>query len=153
MMEGAKTQKAVLPGRMLYTMIRVTDLDRSVAFYRDVLGMQEVRRETFSEGRFTLVFMGYGKVLDETLIELTYNWDDNQYTHGSGYGHLALEVDDIFGACARITNKGVRILREPGPMTWPVDETGHRENIAFIEDPDGYQIELVEAVTQSEESK
>lgn len=148
-MESSETRKAMLPGRMLYTMIRVTDLDRSVAFYRDLLGMREMRRETFSEGRFTLVFMGYGKVPDEMLIELTYNWGDNSYTHGTGYGHLALEVDDVFAACERLGSKGVKILREPGPMNWPVDETGHREKIAFIEDPDGYQIELVEAMTQS----
>lgn len=148
MMESAKTQKAVLPGRMLYTMIRVTDLDRSVAFYRDVLGMQEVRRETFTEGEFTLVFMGYGNAPNETLIELTYNWGDNSYTHGTGYGHLALEVGDIYAACERLDSLGVNITRKPGPMTWPVDETGHRENIAFIEDPDGYQIELVEAMMQ-----
>lgn len=133
------------PKRMLYTMIRVTDLDRSTAFYGDVLGMREVRRETFTEGQFTLVFMGFGKEPDEMLIELTYNWGDNSYAHGTGYGHLALEVEDIYKACDRMRGMGVKINREPGPMTWPVDETGHRENIAFIEDPDGYQIELVEA--------
>jgi len=136
---------SLLPCRMLYTMIRVTDLERSVAFYSDALGMREVRRETFTEGRFTLVFMGYGKAPDEMLIELTYNWDDSQYTHGTGYGHLALEVEDILAVCERLAGMGVNIIRKPGRMTWPVDETGHRENIAFIEDPDGYQIELVEA--------
>lgn len=78
----------------------------------------------------------------------TFNWGDNQYTHGTGYGHLVLKVDDLFSACERLGSKGVKIIREPGLMTWPVDETGHRENIAFIEDPNGYQIELVEAPTQ-----
>ena len=132
MTEVSKIFKGAIPDRMLYTMIRVTDLGRSVAFYRDVLGMREVRRETFSEGRFTLVFMGYSNKPDEMLIELTCNWGDNSYEHGTGYGHLALEVEDIFVACDRLGGMGVKIIREPGSMTWPVDETGHRENIAFI---------------------
>ena len=96
--------------------------------------------------------MGYGNKLDLMLIELTYNWGENSYEHGTGYGHLALEVEDIFAACERLNDMGVKIIREPGPMTWPVDETGHRENIAFIEDPDGYQIEFVEAMRQREVS-
>jgi len=99
-----------------------------------------------------LAFLGYSNKPDSMLIELTYNWDENSYEHGTGYGHLALEVEDIFAACERLNDMGVKIIREPGPMTWPVDETGHRENIAFIEDPDGYQIELVEKMTQREVS-
>ena len=135
---------AVIPSRILYSMIRVTDLDRSAAFYRDVLGMRELRRETFSEARFTLVFIGYGEESSNAALELTYNWDTDVYTHGSGYGHLALEVEDIYCACERLINLGVKTTRAPGPMTAAPDETGERETIAFIEDPDGYRIELIE---------
>jgi lactoylglutathione lyase len=143
--DAQQTGGKALPSRILYTMIRVSDLDRSVAFYRDLLGMHEIRRETFTEGQFTLVFMGYSNKPDEMLIELTYNWGERSYVHGTGYGHLALEVEDIFAARDRLGGMGVKIIREPGLMTWSVDETGHRENIAFIEDPDGYKIELAEA--------
>lgn len=134
---------AATPNRILYTMLRVADLDRSVAFYRDALGMREIRRETFSEGRFTLAFMGYPDGF--VTIELTWNWDQTSYRHGTGYGHVALEVADLYAACGRLTKMGVKILRLPGPMTFTVDETGARENIAFLEDPDGYRIELIEA--------
>lgn len=125
-------------------MIRVRTLDRSIAFYRDALGMRELRRETFTDGRFTLVFMGYEGEENVPTIELTWNWDDNDYSHGSGYGHIALGVADIYGACARLKDMGIKIKRDAGPMTHAVDETGSRENIAFLEDPDGYNIELVE---------
>jgi len=125
-------------------MIRVSDLDRSIAFYRDALSMREMRRETFTDGRFTLVFMGYGNKENEPTIELTWNWDDNKYSHGSGYGHVALGVADIYDACARLKAMGIEITRDAGPMTYAVDETGSRENIAFLEDPDGYKIELIE---------
>lgn len=134
---------AATPNRILYTMLRVADLDRSVAFYRDALGMREIRRETFSEGRFTLAFMGYPDGF--VTIELTWNWDQTSYRHGTGYGHVALEVADLYAACERLTKMGVKILRLPGPMTFTADETGPRENIAFLEDPDGYRIELIEA--------
>ncbi|MCG7984637.1 lactoylglutathione lyase [Candidatus Thiodiazotropha endoloripes] len=135
----------VLPSRILYTMIRVSDLDRSVAFYRDLLGMRELRRETFTEGRFTLVFMGYEEVSPHAWIELTYNWDQDSYELGTGYGHVALEVDDIYAAFERLEQAGVSVVLRPGPMTIAPDETGHREVIAFIEDPDGYKIELIQA--------
>lgn len=141
---NSQDNSAVIPHRILYTMIRVGDLDRSLAFYRDALGMCEVRRETFPEGRFTLVFMGYGDAPAAATIELTWNWDAAEYTHGSGYGHVALEVADIRAACARLEAQGVKILRPAGPMTYAPEETGERENIAFIEDPDGYRIELIE---------
>ena len=134
----------IVPKRILYTMIRVGDLDRSVAFYRDALGMHEVRRETFPEGRFTLVFLGYGDEASTAVIELTYNWDETAYTHGSGFGHIALAVPDIQSTCKRLSEMGVRILRAPGPMSFAPEETGETENIAFIEDPDGYRIELIE---------
>lgn len=137
--------QSVIPTRLLYTMIRVGDLDRSVAFYRDTLGMNELRRENFTEGRFTLVFIGYGDEKSNAVVELTYNWDEDNYEQGSGYGHMALEVGDIYAACNRLRDMDIKITREPGPMTFPVDETGHKENIAFIEDPDGYMIELIQS--------
>lgn len=132
-----------VPNQILYSMIRVGDLDRSIAFYRDALGMREVRRETFPEGRFTLVFMGY-EGSDGVTLELTWNWDESDYTHGTGYGHLALGVSDVVDACVRLTRQGVKIVRPAGPMTFAPEETGERESIAFIEDPDGYRVELIE---------
>jgi len=126
-------------------MYRVSDLERSVSFYTDVLGMTELRRENFTEGRFTLVFIGYGDEQSNAVIELTYNWDESNYQHGSGYGHIALEVEDIDVVCKRFAEMDVKILREAGPMIFAVDETDHREVIAFIEDPDGYKIELISA--------
>lgn len=134
-----------LPFRILYTMFRVSNLERSIHFYEKTLGMQEQRRETFTEGRFTLVFMGYGNMNTHATIELTYNWDQDSYQHGTRYGHVALQVKDIYAACKQIENDGYTVLREPGPMTYAVDETGHKEIIAFIEDPDGYKIELIQA--------
>ncbi len=143
-----ETPSSSIPSRLIYTMVRVGDLDRSIAFYRDALGMRELRRETFTEGRFTLAFMGYGDAASNAAIELTYNWDENSYEIGTAYGHLGLEVADVHAACARLAGMGITIVREPGPMTYPVDETGHQEVIAFIEDPDGYKIELVAASAQ-----
>ncbi|MEH6608711.1 MAG: lactoylglutathione lyase [Halioglobus sp.] len=138
------SEPSALPASILYTMIRVSDLDRSIAFYRDALSMRELRRETFTDGRFTLVFMGYENDQNAPTIELTWNWDQQEYSHGSGYGHVALGVADIYGACARLNGMGIEIARDAGPMTHAVDETGSRENIAFLEDPDGYKIELIE---------
>lgn len=140
-----KNNQFAIPSRILYTMIRVGDLDRSVSFYRDALGMKELRRENFTGGRFTLVFMGYGDEISNATIELTYNWDEDSYELGTGYGHVALMVSEIYAACKRLDGMGVKIIREPGPMTYAVDETGHKEDIAFIEDPDGYKIELIQA--------
>tara|TARA_R110002073_G_scaffold250588_1_gene413299 strand:- start:441 stop:923 length:483 start_codon:yes stop_codon:yes gene_type:complete len=135
---------STLPTRVLYTMFRVSDLDRSIAFYRDALGMKELRRENFTEGRFTLVFIGYGDEASNAVIELTYNWDENTYQHGTRYGHVALGVTDIYATCTHLGKLGVTVLRGPGPMTYSVDETGVKEVIAFIEDPDGYKIELIQ---------
>ena len=131
------------PRAILYTMVRVQDLDRSLRFYCDVLGMQEKRRETFTDAKFTLVFVGYRD--SDALIELTYNWGDNTYSHGTGYGHIALEVRDMQRVCNQLSEKGVEITRAPGPMKMAPDETGERETIAFIKDPDGYRIELIQA--------
>ena len=139
---------AGLPRRILYTMIRVSDLDRSLDFYIGALGMHELRRESFTEGRFTLVFIGYKAEESSTVLELTYNWGDNTYEHGTGYGHLALAVADITGACKRLAQMGVKVVRPPGPMMFAADESSTRENIAFVEDPDGYRIELIEKARQ-----
>ncbi len=139
----SSSELSAVPSEILYTMIRVSDLDQSIAFYRDALGMRELRRETFTQGRFTLVFMGYGNAKSGPTIELTWNWDDQEYSHGNGYGHVAIGVADIFGACERLKGMGVAITRAAGPMTYAVDETGHREDIAFLTDPDGYKIELI----------
>ena len=123
--------------RILHTMLRVGDLDRSIAFYTDVLGMRLLRRKDYPEGRFTLAFVSYQDESEGAAIELTHNWDTPQYDLGNGYGHVALAVDDVYAACDRIREKGGRITREPGPMK-------HGSTIlAFVEDPDGYKIELL----------
>ncbi|MBL4673083.1 MAG: lactoylglutathione lyase [Arenicella sp.] len=129
--------------KIIYTMIRVSDLDRSVAFYTDVLGMSVFRREEYPEGRFTLVFVGYGDESSNSTIELTFNWDENEYQHGTAYGHLALGVDDIYAACDHLKSNGVNITRAPGPMAFTATN-GVCDVIAFIQDPDGYKIEIIE---------
>jgi len=125
--------------RFLHTMIRVGDLDRSIAFYTDLLGMRLLRRSDYPEGRFTLAFVGYGEEAANTVIELTHNWDTQSYELGGGFGHLALGVPDIYKACADLEAAGAKITRAPGPMK-------HGSTIiAFVEDPDGYKIELIQA--------
>jgi lactoylglutathione lyase len=119
-------------------MIRVTDIDKSIAFYRDHLGMNLLRRTDYPEGQFTLAFLGYGKESDCTVIELTYNWDNRTYDIGTAFGHLALATADIYATCEALAAKGVTIPRAPGPMK------GGTTVIAFIEDPDGYKIELIQ---------
>lgn len=131
------------PNAILYTMVRVQDLDRSLKFYCDALGMQELRRETFTDAKFTLVFVGYAN--SDASIELTFNWGDISYSHGTGYGHIALEVQDIHQTCSRLSKMGVEISRAPGPMKTSSDESYTREIIAFIKDPYGYNIELIQA--------
>ena len=124
--------------RMLHTMLRVGDLQRSIAFYTQVLGMQLLRQREYPRGRFTLAFLGYGPESEQTVLELTHNWDTSSYEHGDGYGHIALGVDDIHITCAGITDQGGRVVREPGPMK-------HGSTvIAFVEDPDGYKVELID---------
>ncbi len=124
--------------RLLHTMLRVGDLERSIRFYCDVLGMKLLRRKDYPEGKFTLAFVGYGDESTTAVLELTHNWDRDHYHLGDGYGHVALGVDDIHATCARLREAGARITREPGPKTH--DTTV----IAFLDDPDGYKIELIE---------
>ena len=124
--------------RMLHTMIRVGDLERSIAFYTEVLGMHVLRRKDYPEGRFTLAFVGYGPEDEGAVIELTHNWDTQSYELGNGFGHIAIAVDNIFAACERIRERGGVITREPGPMKHGTTV------IAFVRDPDGYAIELIE---------
>jgi lactoylglutathione lyase len=125
--------------RILHTMLRVLDLEKSIDFYTRLLGMKLLRRNDYEGGRFTLAFIGYGSEADTTVIELTHNWDQKEpYAIGSGYGHIAIGVPDIHGACERLAAEGVKIPRPPGPMK-------HGSTvIAFIEDPDGYKVELIE---------
>lgn len=124
--------------RMMHTMLRVTDLDRALAFYCDVMDMKLIRRKDYPEGRFTLAFVGYGDERDSTVLELTHNWDTNAYEMGGAYGHIAIGVDDVYATCDRIRARGGRIVREAGPMK------GGRTVIAFVEDPDGYKVELLQ---------
>lgn len=129
--------------RMLHTMLRVGDLERSLRFYTEVLGMQLLRRKDYPSGRFTLAFVGYGEETDHTVLELTHNWDTDHYALGDGYGHIALGVDDIQATCAAIADKGGRVVREPGPMK-------HGSTvIAFVEDPDGYKVELIQLASRA----
>jgi lactoylglutathione lyase len=123
--------------RILHTMLRVGDLDRSIKFYTDVLGMKLLRRKDYPDGKFTLAFIGYGDESANTVIELTYNWDTDRYDLGDGYGHIALEVDDVYDATEAIRQRGGKIIRDAGPMN------AGTTIIAFVEDPDGYPIELI----------
>jgi lactoylglutathione lyase len=125
--------------QMMHTMIRVFDLDRSLAFYTGPLGMKLLRRKDYPDGKFTNAFVGYGSEDSNTVVELTHNWDPaTPYTHGTGFGHLALGVPDIYGTCETLAKQGIKITRPPGPMKHGTTV------IAFIEDPDGYKIELIQ---------
>jgi lactoylglutathione lyase len=124
--------------RLLHTMIRVGDLDRSIAFYTEALGMRLLRRKDYPGGRFTLAFVGYGDEADTAVIELTHNWDTTGYDLGTGFGHVAIQVQDIDAACDRVRAHGGEVTREPGPMK-------HGTTIlAFVRDPDGYAIEFIQ---------
>jgi lactoylglutathione lyase len=124
--------------RLLHTMIRVGDLERSIRFYTQALEMKLLRKQDYPGGRFTLAFVGYDDEESSAVIELTYNWDTTSYDLGNGFGHIAIGVGDISGACDRARECGAKVVREPGPMK-------HGKTvIAFIEDPDGYKIELIE---------
>lgn len=133
--------------RLLHTMLRVGNLDRSLTFYCDILGMKLLRQKDYPGGEFTLAFVGYGDESEQSVIELTYNWGVEQYEIGTGYGHIALGVDDIYGTCEQIRAAGGKITREPGPMKHGTTV------IAFVEDPDGYKIELIQLGTQGSDSQ
>lgn len=130
--------------RLIHTMLRVADLDRSLAFYVNVLGMTLFRREEYPGGRFTLAFVGFGSEASSAVIELTHNWDISDYDRGNAFGHIALGVSDAYAACDALAAKGAKIVRPAGPMTNSSTDRGDVEIIAFLEDPDGYRIELVE---------
>lgn len=123
--------------RMLHTMIRVGDLDRSLQFYTEVLGMKLLRKQDYPGGKFTLAFVGYDDEDKATVIELTHNWETSEYDLGNGFGHIAIGAEDIYATCDAIRERGGKIVREPGPMKHGTTE------IAFVEDPDGYKIELI----------
>ncbi len=123
--------------RILHTMLRTGDLDRSIDFYTEVLGMRLLRKKDYPDGEFTLAFLGYGDESENTVIELTYNWGVDQYDMGDAYGHIAIEVDDVYQAADDIKARGGKILRDAGPMN------AGTTIIAFVEDPDGYPIELI----------
>ena len=124
--------------RLLHTMLRVGDLNRSIDFYTQTLGMKLLRQKDYPEGKFTLAFLGYGDESCNTAIELTHNWDTTSYDIGNAFGHIAIEVDDVYSAAAKIKTLGGEIIREPGPMN------AGTTIIAFVKDPDGYEIELLE---------
>jgi lactoylglutathione lyase len=124
--------------RLLHTMIRVNDLDESIRFYCGALGMTLLRKQDYPAGRFTLAFVGYGDEQSQAVIELTHNWDTHHYDIGTGFGHLAIGVPDIYRTCETLRGAGVKVVREPGPMR-------HGSTvIAFVEDPNGYRIELIQ---------
>lgn len=127
--------------RILHTMLRVGSLDRSLAFYTEVLGMRLLRRNDYPEGKFTLAFVGYQDESEAAALELTYNWDTDHYIIGTGYGHVAIEVDDAYRACDEIKRRGGVVTREAGPMKHGTTV------IAFVEDPDGYKVELIQRKT------
>ena len=136
---GGAVASEMQPTRYMHTMLRVRDLDKSVDFYTRLLGMKEIRRRDFENGRFTLLFLGYGSEDEETVLELTHNWDQSEpYDHGNAYGHIALAAPKIYETCEMLDKEGVKIPRPAGPMKF-----GGRV-IAFIEDPDGYKIELIQ---------
>lgn len=129
--------------RMLHTMLRVGNLEQSLKFYTEVLGMALLRKRDYEEGRFTLAFVGYGAESDSTVLELTHNWDTTSYTLGNGYGHIAIGVEDAYKACEDIKARGGNVVREAGPMK------GGTTVIAFVEDPDGYKVELIQQDAQA----
>jgi lactoylglutathione lyase len=127
--------------RMLHTMLRVGDLDRSIDFYTKILGMKVLRKHDYPDGKFSLAFIGYGDEKDHTVIELTHNWGVETYEMGNAYGHIAIEVDDAYAACDQVKQAGGKVIREAGPMMHGTTV------IAFIQDPDGYKIEFIQKGT------
>jgi len=128
--------------KLLHTMLRVGNLEESLKFYTEVLGMKLLRQKDYPDGKFTLAFVGYGDESDTTVLELTYNWGVTEYNLGDAYGHIAIGVDDIYGTCEEIKARGGKVSREPGPMK-------HGSTvIAFVQDPDGYKVELIQLGNQ-----
>jgi lactoylglutathione lyase len=127
--------------RILHTMLRVNNMKESIDFYQKIFGMKVLRQKDYTEGKFSLAFIGYGDEMSDTVIELTHNWDTSKYDHGGAFGHIAIEVEDIYEACEEIKNKGGNVVREAGPMM------GTKLLLAFIEDPNGYKIELIQKDT------
>lgn len=134
----------LIPKRILFTMLRVKDIDTSIAFYRDMLGMSELGRETFTDAKFTAVYMGYGDMTNEAVLELTYNWENEGYDQGTAYGNITLAVDDIYALETFLREQGVTILRSAGELSIVPSETGKVYTLAHIADPDGYRIELIQ---------
>jgi lactoylglutathione lyase len=133
--------------RLLHTMLRVGNLEESLKFYTEVLGMKLLRQKDYPDGKFTLAFVGYGDESDNTVLELTYNWGVAEYNLGDAYGHIAIGVDDIYGTCKEIKARGGKVSREPGPMK-------HGSTvIAFVQDPDGYKVELIQLASQNSSQK
>ncbi|MDX2464906.1 MAG: lactoylglutathione lyase [Porticoccus sp.] len=124
--------------RLLHTMLRVGDLEKSIEFYTDILAMQLLRRKDFPDGKFTLAFLGYGDESVNTVLELTHNWETSEYDLGDGYGHIAISVEDVYAACDQVKQSGGEVVREAGPMKHGTTV------IAFVKDPDGYLIELLQ---------
>ncbi len=127
--------------RILHTMLRVGNLEKSIRFYTEVLGMKLIRQHDYPDGEFTLAFVGYGNEVDNSVIELTYNYGKESYDMGTAYGHMAIEVDDAYAACEKVKQKGGKVVREAGPMKHGTII------IAFVEDPDGYKIEFIQKGT------
>lgn len=125
--------------RLLHTMLRVTNLENSIGFYTSILGMKLLRKNDYPEGKFTLAFLGYGDEASHTVLELTHNWDTDSYDLGNAYGHIAIEVEDVYKACDDIKAKGGEVVREAGPMK----NSNSGTILAFVKDPDGYMIELL----------
>lgn len=133
--------------RLLHTMLRVGNLEESLKFYCDLLGMKLLRKKDYPGGEFTLAFVGYGAESDTAVLELTYNWGKDNYNLGDAYGHIAIGVDDIYATCEAIAQRGGKVTRQPGPMK-------HGSTvIAFVEDPDGYKVELIQLGTQGSASE
>jgi len=130
--------------RLLHTMLRVGDMQRSIDFYTQVLGMRLLRSKDYPDGKFTLAFVGYQDEKDGAVIELTHNWGVDRYDLGTGYGHIAVQVDDAYAACERVRERGGKVTREAGPMKHGTTV------IAFVEDPDGYKIEFIQANTHKD---
>lgn len=127
--------------RLLHTMLRVNNLEESLKFYTEIMGMKLLRQKEYPDGKFTLAFVGYGDEADHTVIELTYNWGVDQYELGNAYGHIAISVPDIYATCEEIKARGGKVTREPGPMKHGTTV------IAFVEDPNGYKVELIQKGT------